>query len=29
LISAFRTLGAKEKILVRDFIGLLMRYQDG
>lgn len=28
LISAFRTLGAKEKVLVRDFIGLLMRYQD-
>lgn len=29
MISAFRTLGPKEKILVRDFIGLLMRYQDG
>ena len=29
LISAFRALGQKEKILVRDFIGLLMRYQDG
>ena len=28
LVSAFRTLGAKEQILLRDFIGLLMRYQD-
>jgi transcriptional regulator with XRE-family HTH domain len=29
LLSAFRTLGKKERVLVRDFIGLLMRYQDG
>jgi hypothetical protein len=29
LISAFRTLEPKERVLVRDFIGLLMRYQDG
>ena len=29
LVDAFRTLGAKEKIMLRDFIGLLMRYQDG
>jgi transcriptional regulator with XRE-family HTH domain len=29
LIDAFRTLGTKEKIMLRDFIGLLMRYQDG
>lgn len=29
LLDAFRTLGHKEKVLVRDFIGLLMRYQDG
>ena len=28
LLSAFRTLGKKERVLVRDFIGLLMRYQD-
>ena len=28
LIGAFRTLSKKERILVRDFIGLLMRYQD-
>jgi len=26
LLSAFRTLGKKERVLVRDFIGLLMRY---
>ncbi len=26
LIGAFRTLGKREKILVRDFIGMLMRY---
>ena len=29
LVDAFRTLGKKERVLVRDFIGLLMRYQDG
>ncbi len=28
LLSSFRTLGKKEKVLVRDFIGLVMRYRD-
>ena len=28
LISAFRALGKKERIFVRDIIGLLMRYQE-
>jgi transcriptional regulator with XRE-family HTH domain len=28
LLGAFRTLGKREKVLIRDIIGLLMRYQE-